>query len=595
MFRRVTVAALVLMASAAAAATARADSYYVTGTGDSALATCRPISGFDGFSTCDSVRAAVTAANANPNNEDVVFLQVEGNYAVTTPLEVTDDLTLFGRGPRTTTLRGAGTARVLTVGVGVDMQIYRVAIAGGRSAQAQGGNILNQGNLTLINSRVTDGQAPLGGGGIASVGPGQLSLLNSLVDNNTSVGLNGGLGGGILVRGAAGGGVDTTIINSTIALNSVTGEIAQGGGLAVTGANNDTLLQSVTVARNATSSAPGSGAGIYLATGNVASIDSSLVDSNTAVRSQPSNCSSTGTFSEDPGRPYNREEANTCPFEVHGGASGVSADLVDLGGDTLVMDISPTGGAKGAVDQCVIPTDQRTAQRPATGCDAGALQQGATAPEIDSEPFPQPDDGVGPTPTATPTPPAPVAQTPVPTPVTPVPTPVAGTTVVAQPQGTVLVKIPPSKKFVALPAGAPIPVGASFDTRKGKVEITAIPKPGAPPEKATFYEGIFKLGQSSGVTNLTLTEPLAACPKRGGHAAAKKPKKRHLWGEGEGHFRTTGRLSSATVRGTKWFVEDSCAGTLTRVTQGSVLVRDFVLKRNKIVRAGGRYTARPKR
>ena len=60
----------------------------------------------------------------------------------------------------------------------------------------------------------------------------------------------------------------------------------------------------------------------------------------------------------------------------------------------------------------------------------------------------------------------------------------------------------------------------------------------------------------------------------------------------KGRFRTRGRNSSATVRGTKWTMTDTCAGTLTAVKQGSVVVRDFTLKKNKTVKAGHHYFAR---
>ena len=69
-------------------------------------------------------------------------------------------------------------------------------------------------------------------------------------------------------------------------------------------------------------------------------------------------------------------------------------------------------------------------------------------------------------------------------------------------------------------------------------------------------------------------------------------KSRKLWGEGKGAFRTSGKYSSATVRGTKWVVTDSCTGTLTRVKQGVVVVRDFKKRRNVTVRAGKQYLAR---
>ena len=84
-----------------------------------------------------------------------------------------------------------------------------------------------------------------------------------------------------------------------------------------------------------------------------------------------------------------------------------------------------------------------------------------------------------------------------------------------------------------------------MDARKGRSTLTSIPKAGAPPETAEFYDGIFKVTQSSGITTLTLTEALAPLPEAQGQrgAAAKKPKTRKLWGDGKGEFRT--RASTA--------------------------------------------------
>jgi len=53
-----------------------------------------------------------------------------------------------------------------------------------------------------------------------------------------------------------------------------------------------------------------------------------------------------------------------------------------------------------------------------------------------------------------------------------------------------------------------------------------------------------------------------------------------------------GRNSTATVRGTKWSMTDTCAGTTTKVTRGSVMVRDLTLKKNRLVKAGHSYFAR---
>ena len=63
-----------------------------------------------------------------------------------------------------------------------------------------------------------------------------------------------------------------------------------------------------------------------------------------------------------------------------------------------------------------------------------------------------------------------------------------------------------------------------------------------------------------------MNEPLAA--GHAAHAAAKKPKTRQLWGAGKGAFETSGSYWAATVRGTRWRVQDSCAGTTTSVKQG---------------------------
>ena len=61
------------------------------------------------------------------------------------------------------------------------------------------------------------------------------------------------------------------------------------------------------------------------------------------------------------------------------------------------------------------------------------------------------------------------------------------------------------------------------------------------------------------------------------------------WGNGKGKFRTTGKYSSATVRGTIWLTQDECDGTLTKVTRGVVAVRDFKRKKTVTVKAGHSY------
>src|SRR5262249_28261079 len=108
----------------------------------------------------------------------------------------------------------------------------------------------------------------------------------------------------------------------------------------------------------------------------------------------------------------------------------------------------------------------------------------------------------------------------------------------------------------------------------------------------------FKLTLRKTTTDLTLSQALAKCPKKthAAHAAAKKkPKTRKLWGDGSGSFRTRGQYSAATVRGTKWLGQDSCAGALPPGVRGVVSVRDNVRRKTIIRRAGQKYLARPRR
>ena len=156
-------------------------------------------------------------------------------------------------------------------------------------------------------------------------------------------------------------------------------------------------------------------------------------------------------------------------------------------------------------------------------------------------------------------------------------------------RGTVRVKLPGRRRFRELAEGEQLPVGTTVDTLKGRVTLEA-----AGDQTADFYAGIFKIRQGKAAkprTTLTLTEKLS-CPKAGKAIAAAKKKKRRLWGDGSGKFRTKGKHSAATVVGTKWLVEDRCKSTLTRVVRGRVSVRDFAKKKTVIVRAGKRYIAR---
>jgi len=184
--------------------------------------------------------------------------------------------------------------------------------------------------------------------------------------------------------------------------------------------------------------------------------------------------------------------------------------------------------------------------------------------------------------------------------------------------GTVLVGIPagaasasrsarPAQKgvtFVPLSQAQQIPVGSFLNTRRGTVRMESAANRAGKRQRGNFSRGLFQVRQSrkrsaKGLTDLVMKgSSFRRCRARGGKRASASLSRRairRLRANARGRFRTTGRNSSATVRGTKWDVIDRCDGTLTKVSRGRVVVRDFRRKRNVLVRAGKSYLAKARR
>jgi Ca2+-binding RTX toxin-like protein len=172
--------------------------------------------------------------------------------------------------------------------------------------------------------------------------------------------------------------------------------------------------------------------------------------------------------------------------------------------------------------------------------------------------------------------------------------PLSGRRIVVQPLSTSFIKLDHVHRFVPLSDRVGLPVRSTIEPMATGVKLTAAARGGAKPS-GTFSGDAFLVKQSKGsrLTELDLAGAfnLSKCPKSRGSAAAKQPQRR-LFGNAHGHFVTRGRFSSATVRGTRWSIEDRCDGTLTHVTQGSVQVRDFGRHRTVTVKAGHSYLAR---
>ena len=177
------------------------------------------------------------------------------------------------------------------------------------------------------------------------------------------------------------------------------------------------------------------------------------------------------------------------------------------------------------------------------------------------------------------------------------PAPTPGQDVNATPiAGDVLVKIAGTPQFVPLSVPSLVPVGSQLDATKGRVELTAA-RAGGITDTSQFYDGTFQVSQPTptAIAELRLVlGDFSVCSLPSFTAADKNKRRvRRLWGSGKGKFRTRGRYSSATVRGTVWKTEDRCDGTLTQVQEGSVTVRDIGRKKDIVVRAGKSYLAEP--
>jgi CSLREA domain-containing protein len=566
------IAVLTGLAALAAAAPAQAATFTVTTTADPPGAEgCTP-------AVC-TLRSAITAAGGNGNATDDVIVMPAGLYTVTAQLGAltvpsgATRITFQGAGTNTTSIEPPVGTTALVIDTNGGAALTGLTLRGGTLGAGQGGNLLvrSGASLTLDRARITGGTAPQGGG-IGALGAASITIRSSLIDNNFTTGADiSNAGGGIYVQG------QTTATVITIEDSTIVGNGARnGGGIAI---DNNTgqppVLRGVTLTRNTARAGQVTGVGGIYAGGTNARFQSSIVAGNLTTINLGGGPavvaahSGRGSPATDEGGNVTSDATDQC------GLGGVHADPQLAGGlDSSQPPALAIPANSSAVDIAACgarTTDQRGVARPQGAlCDAGAYEY-AAAPAPTPTPTP-----AQPTPTATPT---------------STPAPIANRSVGAQPvRGTVRVKV--GGKFVRLAPGL-LKNGTEVDTRKGVVEITT-----AQGEVARFFDGVFKIAQARGVTTLTLTEKLTGCPRARrsvASAAAKKPKTRKLWGDGKGRFRTKGQYSAATVRGTKWLVQDTCTATLTRVTQGVVAVQDFAKRKTVLVKKGKRYTARAKR
>jgi hypothetical protein len=525
-------------------ATAVADTLDVNTNLDNGEGTC--VEAMPGGCTLrEAIGDAVAGDTVNVPLGDYVL--VNGELSVFVPMTIT------GAGARQTVISGGGNSKVLYIASGGTVTVTGVTLTGGNgvgeinntggAVYVSSGTVLNLGSSAITNSNVTGN-----GGGIYS--GGRLVMVASTVSGNTATANGGGIYHAASEDFAA------------VALSTISGNGADaGGGIYASGA--PLIVADATIAGNSARA----GGGVFKPAG-VATFDSAIVTA-TSGGACGGQLQINGT--------HNLTGDLTCPFTSvtnTANADPLLGPLQDNGGQTNTRALAAGSPAIGAANpdpaQCT-GADQRGIARPQQGtCDIGAFEY---VPPTQPPPPSPPEEGQE------------------------LPPPVAGRNVNALPKsGTVRIRRRGQKKFVKLTEGQQIPVGSTIDTLKGRVTLVVAADNMGKTATSDFYGGIFKVLQTKGakpITELLLTEKLS-CPKSGQASIAAKKRKRRLWGDGKGKFRTEGEFSSATVRGTKWLVQDSCGSTLTRVVRGKVAVRDFVKKKTVIVRKGKRYIARAK-
>ncbi|MBV9049299.1 MAG: hypothetical protein JOY58_13575 [Solirubrobacterales bacterium] len=167
--------------------------------------------------------------------------------------------------------------------------------------------------------------------------------------------------------------------------------------------------------------------------------------------------------------------------------------------------------------------------------------------------------------------------------------------------------------FVPLTEARQVPIGSQVDARGGSLKIVTAAHQRGKTQTGTFSSGLFKLtqlrrGSEKALVTLTLLEgafrgapTYASCGAHGAsdglrpvaYAAVSKRVLQTLRSRVSGRFRTRGRYSAGTVRGTVWNTSDRCDGTLTVVVRGTVDVDDFARHKTIAVHAGHRYLATP--
>jgi CSLREA domain-containing protein len=376
--RTVAVLALLVLALAVGPVpSARAATFTVTKTTDSADGACN--------ADC-SLREAVIAANAAAGPDEIVL--PPGRYVLSIPgtdedasangdLDITGDTTVIGAGAQTTIIDANGTvtnSRVLHI-VGGTVSITGVTITGGNELgafypNAGGGIFIDPGatQFTLRNSAVIGNRTEYWSGGLDIEAPSTIE--NVTVANN--------------VAGEAAGGAEVETEGVTFTNVTFSGNTANEHGGAVALHDPGTIFNNVTMIGNradADNSGGDDGGGLYV--NDIATIRNSIIAGNSVGSGSVDPDCSDGS-SELTSQGHNLvQDPGSCTFTAPGDLTGVAPNvtpLADNGGPVPTHALQPGSVAINAGDPAApgsggtacASTDARGLPR--SDCDIGAYE-----------------------------------------------------------------------------------------------------------------------------------------------------------------------------------------------------------------------------
>jgi hypothetical protein len=143
--------------------------------------------------------------------------------------------------------------------------------------------------------------------------------------------------------------------------------------------------------------------------------------------------------------------------------------------------------------------------------------------------------------------------------------------VVAEASGKVFVKTPGAARFERVSERRTIPVGTTVNATNGRAKLVAAIG-GDRLARGDFWAGAFIATQKrkTKLIDLELTGGDFSACGNARTAANRRRIARRLRANAKGPFRTKGRHTAGTVRGTKWTTEDRCASSTIATEKGEV-------------------------